>query len=334
MVNNPPAMMSWEFPESLVLPSNPNSSLTLKDLQDWSVMDTNKYFTVVQETLRPKIVCYLQTVRELVQHREQGTDYFREAAEQLDSHFKKVSAAKIVGSVAAVGGGMVSIVGGGLLLGGVTAPLGIALLVTGAGVGAAGGITGAGASIGDLIHRKREIKRANQWIHDGRELCLKLIRMYDDLETEINKARRLYPEISVDDLISDCLNVDVDQFKEPWQNAGFTIKAWKDAIEIGTQGVADTFATGTRVVGAAVVGTVEATTEVGAAVSRVGVAAAGVAVGLSAAFMVVDLLILAKTAHGVWKSKGKSELGNNLRAAADDFELETEELKGLAKLNV
>ena len=47
-----------------------------------------------------------------------------------------------------------------------TAPLGIALLVTGAGVGAAGGITGAGASIGDLIHRKREIKRANQWIHD------------------------------------------------------------------------------------------------------------------------------------------------------------------------
>lgn len=298
-----------------------------------SLMDSNKYFVAVEEKLKPKVVSYIQAARDLVQHREQGIEYFREAADQLDSHFKKVSTAKIVGSVTAVGGGVLSIIGGGLLLGGVTAPLGIAFLATGAGIGAAGGITGAGASIGDLIQKKKEIKRANMWIHDGRELCQKLIQVYDELEAEINNMRRLYPEISVDSLISDCLDVDVDHFREPWHSAELTIQSWRDAMEIGTQGVADAFATGTRVVGAAVVGTVEATSEVGAAVSRVSVAAAGVAVGLSAAFMVVDLFILARTAYGVWKTGGKSELGNNLRAAADDFEIETKEIKGLSKLN-
>ena len=145
-----------------------------------------------KDELRLRISLYVQAARDLVQHRDQGMAWFREAADDLDKAFKRVAAAKIVGSSLGVAGGILSVVGGGLILGGVTAPAGIPILAVGAALGVGGGITGVGATIGDIVENRRALKRANEWIREGSELCKDLIKKHDDYRKKLNWIMQEY----------------------------------------------------------------------------------------------------------------------------------------------
>ena len=272
--------------------------------------------------------------------------WFREAADDLDKAFKRVAAAKIAGSGIGIFGGVLGVVGGGLLLGGITAPAGIALLGIGAALGVGGGITGVGATIGDLVENKRTLKRANEWIRNGMDYNNALLRKYEAYHDLLHNTILPYNE-SEENAVKTALTYDrnhhdfgISQAYDSFLRADRKIKNiivdWRYAIELGAEAVATVFVTGSRVSGAVtrgVIGGVEAGAEAGAAVARVALqAAGGVVVGLSAVFMVVDLALIGKTAYDLKKNKEGTELANKLRKAADSMEEETAQLRPLAKL--
>ena len=145
-----------------------------------------------QIDLSPKLQLYVQAARDLVQHRDIGMSWFREAAGDLDVAYKRVAAAKIVGSGLGIAGGILGVVGGGLLLGGVTAPAGIAVLGVSVGLGVGGGLTGVGATTGDIVNNRRTLKRANEWICQGSELCKELIKKHNDYHEELQGIMERY----------------------------------------------------------------------------------------------------------------------------------------------
>ena len=267
--------------------------------------------------------------------------WFREAADDLDKAFKRVAAAKIAGSGLGIAGGVLSIVGGGLILGGITAPAGIPILVVGAALGVGGGITGVGATIGDVVNNRRALKQANEWIRQGSELCKDLIKKYNDYHETLDTIMKEHGK-SEEEIIKttigrnkkSSLEINAHELHRADKKVKYIISDWNRALEMGAEATATAFVAGTRVAGAVtrgVVGGVEAGAEAGAAVARVAVqAAGGVIIGLSAVFMVVDLALISKTAYDLNKNKKGTELAKKLRQAADDMEKETESLRPLA----
>ena len=267
-------------------------------------------------------------------------EWFRKAAHDLDKAFKCVAVAKIAGSGLGIAGAVLSVVGGALLLGGVTAPAGIPLLVVGAVLGVGGGITGVGATIGDVVNNRRALKRANAWIRQGSELCRELIRRHDDYHEELDAIREQYgatEEEVIETTIGPNhrrihLEINDEEFRRADDQALLAITEWKKALEMGAEAMATAFVAGAITGG--VVGGVEAGAEAGAAVIRVArvavQATGGVVIGLSAVFVVVDLALIGKTAYDVKKNMKGTELANKLRQAADDMEKETAQLRPLA----
>ena len=43
-----------------------------------------------------------------------------------------------------------------------------------------GGITGVGATIGDVVNNRQALKQGNEWICQGSERCKDLIKNHDD----------------------------------------------------------------------------------------------------------------------------------------------------------
>ena len=237
-----------------------------------------------------------------------------------------------------------SVVGGGLLLGGVKAPAGIALLGVGAALGVGGGITGVGATIGDVVKNRQTLKQANEWIRDGSELCRELIKKHDDYRKELDRIMEEYGK-SEEEVIETTfgsnekgsLEINAHEFHRADKEVKYIISDWNKTLEMGAEATATAFVAGTRVAGAVtrgVVSGVEAGAEAGTAVARVAVqAAGGVVIGLSAVFMVVDLALIAKTAYVLNKNKKGTELAKKLRQAADDMEEETAQLRPLANFS-
>ena len=398
------------------------------------------------EALADIIDSYIQAVNNLIQHRDKGIAYFREAADDIDRAFKRAAAAKITGSGLGIAGGILGIVGGGLLLGGVTAPAGIPLMAISAVFGVSGAITGVGATIGDAVENRIAVKRANEWIHTCSDLCKDVIEKHRIYHDELERICQCYGKSGEDVIIGlsierKGLEVDASLFQDADDKATLIITEWIKALDVGSEGIATAVASGTRVAGEVVRGAfsqgevitrvsgqggtltqvagqggtvtrvagqggtltrvagqggtvtrvagqggtltrvagqggtltrvagqggtltrvagqggtltrvagqggnltrvagqgatvtrgLSAGAETGAAVARVAVqATGGVVIALSAAFIVVDLVLIGKTAYDVNKNKKGTELGKWLREAADDIKRETEILRCFA----
>ena len=264
--------------------------------------------------------------------------WLRKTADDLDKAFKHVAAAKIVGNGLGIAAGIMSVVGAGLLLGGVTAPAGIALLGVGAALGVGGGITGVGATIGDVVNNRQTLKKANKWIRQGSELCKDLIGRYQDYHDAIKGINEEYRKSKEEVIKQIFLEIDIEEFYRADDQALLAIKEWNKALEMGAEATATAFVTGTRVAGVVTPGVVSrgvgVGAETGAAVARVAVrGAGGVVIGLSAVFMVVDLVLIGKVAYDLNKNKKGTELAKKLRQAADDMEEETAQLRPLANFS-
>ena len=329
------------------------------------------------DILADRIYSYLQAVNNLIQHRDKGIAYFCEAADNIDRVYKRVAAARITGSGLGIGGGILGIVGGGLLLGGVTAPAGIPLLAFGTVVGVSGAITGVGATIGKVVANRKTESRANKWLRTGSDLCVDVIMKRKLYHDELEKICQLYGESGEDAVIGRSitrkdLDIDLSKFQDADDKVRSIIDEWTKALEIGAEGIATAFVSGTRVGGelvrgafghggvitrvasqggviprvagqggvvtriagqggAVARGVAVGGAETGAAVARVAVqAAGGVVIGLSAAFIVVDLALIGKVAYDMNKNKEGTKLGKWLREAAAEIKLETDTLRCFA----
>ena len=271
--------------------------------------------------------------------RDEGMAYLREAADQMDKLCKDVLKAHIAGYSAGVVGSVLSVVGGGLILGGVTAAAGIPLLAVGATMAALGGVTNLGASTSELVLKKKEVKRANEWVLQNQEYCQRLVDEFNDLEAEMDRAREVFPDWDFDDLLANVLDVDPDALGIALEEVKDTVSEWRKALELGADTAARLALNIATPAGAAmatgVAEGIEAGVETGATVARTAArAATGVAVGLSAVFIVVDIALLAKTAYGLGKKeRAGSALGQCLRGAPEQMEEETEVIRRLASLD-
>ena len=285
---------------------------------------------------------YAQASHSVVQHRDTGQEYYREAANDLDKAFKLVAFAKIAGSSMGVTAGVLGVVGGGLLLGGVTAPAGIVLLAVGGAFGVGGGVTGVGATIGDAVKNRKALREANDWMRQDSDLSRKLIASRTKYCEELVRITQKYGvteadaiQLAIGDYESEFT---VEGFQGADNEAEITIQEWNIALEAGAQVVANSTVAGMQIGGAITRGTisgVEAGAEAGVTAARVALQGVGGAVvGLSAVFIVVDLALIGKTAYDIHKNAGGTKLARILRAAADDMKAETDKLRPLAEFAV
>ena len=294
---------------------------------------------LVQHELKPKLHACVRSASEVVRDRDTGMAYLREAAEQINKVSTDVSKAHIAGYSAGIAGSILSVVGGGLILGGVTAVAGIPILAVGATVAALGGLTNVGATVSEMVLKRKEVKRANEWILQNQQYCQRLVEEYLLFKAELDHAKEVFPDSDFDDLLGNVLKVDPNELGTLLGQVGDTISKWRRVLELGAESAARLALNVTAPAGAAVATGVaegiEAGVETGATVARTAArAAAGVAVGLSAVFIVVDIALLAKTAYGLnKKERDGSGLGRCLSGAADQMQEETEVICRLANLN-
>jgi hypothetical protein len=296
-----------------------------------------------RSNLRMRMQQYSQATLSLVQHRDTGYDYLQEAADDLDKAFKIVAGAKIAGSSMGVVAGVLGVVGGGLLLGGVTAPAGIALLAVGGAFGVGAGVIGVGATIGDGVKNRKALRQANDWIRQGSDLSRELIVRFEAYREELVRITQTYGVTEADALqlaMGDSFrdfraDLTVEDFQGADNEAEIAIQEWKTALEAGAQVVANSTIAGMQIGGAVARGVIvggEAGAEAGATVARVALQGVGGAVvGLSAVFIVVDLALISKTAYDIHKNAGGTKLAKTLRAAAVDMKAEMDKFRPLAE---
>ena len=99
--------------------------------------------------------------------RENTVKTIRTTAEKLVKHHRNVNISRITGSVVAIGGSGIAILGFALTP--VTFGASLGLTIAGAGIAAAGGVTAAGASIADTVITKTGVKEAQEQIQKQNE---------------------------------------------------------------------------------------------------------------------------------------------------------------------
>ena len=144
-------------------------------------------------------------------------------ADKMDGHHKDANIANIVGSSVAIGGSAVVTAGAALLP--VTLGLSAAIIVVGTGIGVAGGLTGAGATVVDHVLRARDKSAVNKQLEQDKsntsrmqEILQEIYKCAENIEGLQQRIYRiLNPEQTVTDPTdrSDCLidlfqNIPVD----------------------------------------------------------------------------------------------------------------------------
>ena len=305
------------------------------------------YLSARDECVKPKLQKYIKSLKAICDHRQEGRIRFQEAAKVLDKYFKAEAAVRIAGTTAGVVGGVTAVIGIGLLAGVVTIPGGVVLLLGGVSIGTAGGAASVGASIADIVKKKKELKAAQEWILEGQKLVKKAVQGREELEEDLQKIRDVFPERS-SQVLAACLNLDdveeIEEFQKNWTSAENVLEAWKAVLQVSAVQVAEgmvaessrqeTVANGnntdTNIADNQSQSVVDIGKGINASTFRTLVLGAGVAVGLSAGFTVVDILLLARISRKVHKRRWHTRLSDSLRSAADDFDTETAKIRGLA----
>ena len=264
--------------------------------------------------------------------------WFREAADGLDRTFKRVATARIVGRILAIIGAILCIVSVGLLIGGVTSPAGAVLVLVGYPLLLIGSLVTTGASLGNAVQKHVSVKRANRWIRQGSDLSKDLIEKHESYHEELDRIAKLCYKSEEEIVIvlehnegneeSD-LSLDVTGFHSADSKCTSIVADWKNALEIGAEDTATAFVTG-KVIKRDITGYDVAGYNLGGTINRLSTSHPSAAsIGLSSVLMVVDIALIAKTAHNMKIKKG-TDLANKLRQAADDMEEETAIFKQLA----
>ena len=266
-------------------------------------------------------------------------EWFREAADDLDVAFKRAATARIVGRVLTIIGVVLCIVSVGLLIGGVTSPAGAVLILVGYPLVLIGNLVATGASLGNAVQKRISLKRANKWIRQGSDFSKDLIEKHENYHEELDRIRKLCYKSEEEIMVivlkhnkgneeSD-LSLDVTGFRSADSKCASIVADWKNALEIGAEDTATAFVTG-AVIKREITAFDVAGAKFGRTINKLTMSHASAAsMGLSSVLLVVDIALIAKTAHNMKIKKGTG-LANKLRQVADDMEEETAIFEQLA----
>ena len=270
-------------------------------------------------------------LRQVLKHRSNIA--FTDWAHEVQKLVIAGASARVAGYATAIGGGAVFTAGSGLLLGVVTAPAGIPLMVIGGVLGAAGSVTALGGTITKWIKSKKILKKARQWVKENEQYCRELSDAHDHLMQKKDHIES-HSDIDVEQMLSEIFNEDITQGLD---DVDAIVGSWKSALKYKPEELA-TVLTTTALCGATITQGVIEGVDPGAEVAAVAVkttakvAGAAVAIGLSAILMAVDIGLLAKASYDLHKCrKGKhTKLAEVLLAMAMRMEKETARLRQAA----
>ena len=259
---------------------------------------------------------------------------FADWAHEVQKLVKVGASARVAGYATAIGGGAVFTAGSGLLLGVVTAPAGIPLMVIGGVLGAAGSVTALGGTITKWVKSKKILKKARQWVKENEHYCRELSDAHDRLMQKKDRIESLHSKIDVEQMLSEIFNADISQGLD---DVDAIVGSWKSALEYRPEELATMFATaalcGATITQGVIEGVDSGTEAAAVAVKATAkVVGGGVAVGLSAILMAVDIGLLAKASYDLHKCrKGKrTKLAEVLLTMAIHMETETALLRQAA----
>ena len=235
---------------------------------------------------------YIDACTGVISNRDEGITTLEKAAAEIDKVMKNATIAKISGFSAGVAGGAVFTVGTGLLLGGVTAPAGIPLMVIGGALGGAGTVTAIGGSIGQFVERSKNLKCAKNWLKVNKTKCQELINAHEGLTKEHDHIAELFPSINA-------------ELPRGITQVGEIVNTWKDIAQHSAKDaavlVARAAGSGLGIAQGVLEG-IDISAEVAALGAKTAAkAAGGVAIGLSGLVMIIDLGFLIKSSYDLHK---------------------------------
>ena len=261
--------------------------MSIKALHDQDVM-LNKLEENLRQHFKKKVKCFTSACTRVIHHREGGLQTLDKAADEIDKLMRDATAAKVAGYSGSIVGGAVFTVGVGLLLGGITAPAAIPLLVIG---GVTGGVSSAvalGGTVGQMIKKSKIMSNAKKWMKENKTMCKDLIEKHDTLTTEHSRIIEVFPSFNT-------------QLPQGITQISSIVSTWKEIIKISATDAKNLVAVAARSGLGVAQGMLE-TIEAGAEVSTLAVkvaakTAGGVAFGLSALVIVLDLGLLVKSGY-------------------------------------
>ena len=136
--------------------------------------------------------------------RENTIKTIRTTADKLVTHRRNVNISRITGSLVAIGGSGIAILGFALTP--VTFGASLGLTIAGAGIAAAGGITAAGASIVDTVITKTGVKEAQEQIEFDQNKLKEIDLIQDQIKEQNEINREKCPDL-IDVHVGIALNV-------------------------------------------------------------------------------------------------------------------------------
>ncbi|KAM8953216.1 apolipoprotein L3-like [Pelodytes ibericus] len=249
------------------------------------------------EELEKKVQVYLKQFEDAhgcyIIHLEECITELRIIADEVDEFHKAAIITNITGSTFGIAGGITTIVG--LALAPVT--FGTSLIITGVGIGvaAAGGLTGATASIADNVNIKLKCGRVEAIIKEINDNMKKMQEVLSKLDILLDQMKCL---IGVKD-------IDIARLGARGVFAAAEVARLFQLVKLSA-----TAARGAQLAG------------------RVAQASAAVSGVLAALFIVVDVAFVVKGAIDLNKG-GKAEQAKKIRELADELEAEFKKMQGM-----
>ena len=269
-----------------------NGKLIRLEVEISDLRDQDDRLTELEKKLRQcfeeKVKCFTSACSRVIHHREGGIDILNKAAAEIDKLKRDATAAKVAGYSGSIAGGAIFTVGVGLLLGGITAPAAIPLLVIGGVTGGMGSAVALGGTVGQMIRKSKIMSSAKEWMKENKTLCKDLIEKHDTLTTEHSHIMEVFPSSNT-------------QLPQGITEVSNIVSTWKGMINFSAKDATKFVAVAARGglgVAQGVLETVDAGVEVSAIAVKVAAkTAGGVAIGLSALVMVLDLTLLVKSGY-------------------------------------
>ena len=231
--------------------------------------------------------------------REATIKTMRTTADNLVTHRRNVNISRITGSLAAIGGSGIAILGFALTP--VTFGASLGLTIAGAGIAAAGGLTAAGASIVDTVITKTGVREAQAQLEFDQDKLKDIDLVQDQIKEQNDRIREKCPDLK---------DVDIFRITDVFSYAQGIAKVGNLAFRVGEAAGISAVEFGSLGLRAAGV------------VAR-GVATAGII--LNVVIIPLDIIEIVRSGWNI-KKGNESEASIKLREKANEFEQQKNEI--------
>ena len=238
-------------------------------------------------------------------NRENTVKTIRATAEKLVKHHRNVNISRITGSLTAIGGSGIAILGFALTP--VTFGASLGLTIAGAGIAVAGGATATGASIVDTVITKTGVKGVQEQYEFDQDKMKEIDLIQDQIQKQNDRIREKCPDLK---------DVDIFRVTDVFSYAQGIAKVGNLAYRVGEAAGISAVEFGSLGLRAA------------GAVAK-GVATAGIV--LNVVIIPLDIIEIVKSGWNI-KEGNESKAAKQLREKADQLERQKNEICGQMNL--